>query len=263
MTTVRRHRLRAVLLAGVAMLCATSVAAAAGEPVNQSAPVVTRAELELTTTDGSWIGQTQPFTYAWLRCPNAFLESCSPIPGEEGSTYTLRREDIGARIRSRVTASNAAGSASEPSAEVGPVTEGLFPAAAPDPEPEPEPRPALLRPKPVVTIGGLRRGRFTFVNELSVTGPEGALVRLRCRGRGCPVRRISTRIPRRGRVRLRRAQRTYRAGALLQIRVVDPQGERIGKFTGARFRSRGRTPRTNNACLEPGERSPSPCPAGL
>ncbi len=261
MTTVRRHRLLVALLAGTAVFSCASLALAAGEPVNRSAPVVTRAELELTTTNGEWVGQTRPFTYEWLRCSNAFVESCSPLAGEETSTYTLHRRDIGSRIRSRVTASNAAGSASEPSAEIGPVSEDLFAAQpAPEPEPQPEPRPALLRPKPVVVIEGLRRGRFTFVTELSVRGPARALVRLRCRGRGCPVRRISTRISSRGRVRLRRAQRTYRAGAVLEIRVVDRRDERIGKFTRLRFRGNGALPRRSDSCLEPGARAPTPCP---
>lgn len=262
MTVSRRHRLRTALLAGAALLCCAPVAYAVGEPLNTSAPALTRTGLELSTTNGSWIGQTRPFTYEWLRCSNGLLESCAPLAGEVDSTYTLSRGDIGSRIRSLVTASNGAGSARAASDPLGPVTEDSFPPEArPDPEPPEPARPALLRPRPVVVIAGLRRGRFTFVEELSIRGPVGALVRVRCRGRGCPVRRISTRIRSRRGVRLRRAQRTYRAGTVLEIRVVDSDRERIGKFTRVRFRARGGTPRRTDTCLEPGARRPSPCPS--
>lgn len=231
-----------------------SAAHAAGEPVNRSAPQLTRAGLNLSTTDGSWVGQTRPFTYEWLRCSTEALESCALIPGETRPTYVITRADIGSRLRSRVTASNQAGSAQAPSGQTGVVEERLFPAPPP-------PKPAFLSPRPVVVIAGLRRGRLTFVNELAVRGPTGALVRVRCLGKGCPVRKISTSIGTQRRLRLRRAERTYKAGAVLEIRVLDPGAERIGKFTRVKFRARGLTPLRTDACLKPGARVPSPCPS--
>jgi len=110
-----------------------------------------------------------------------------------------------------------------------------------------------------VVIAGLRRRRLTFVDELSVRGPAGAIVRLRCSGTRCPVRRLSTTIGARKRLRLRRAQGTYTAGTVLEIRVVDPDAERIGKYTRLRFRARGAPARTDS-CLRPGARRPSACP---
>jgi len=226
-------------------------AQAVGEPMNQSAPEVTRSGLELSTTDGSWVGQTMPFSYEWLRCTDAALESCTPIAGQTRPAYTITRADLGRRIRSRVTASNEAGSAQSPSMPTGVVEERLFPAP---------PKPKLLTPRPVVVIAGSRRGKFTFVKELSVRGPAGALVRVRCFGKRCPARRLSTSIGSRRRLRLRRAQGTYLAGAVLEIRVIDRDGERIGKFTRVRFRGRSQVPVRTDSCLKPGAKRPSACP---
>jgi hypothetical protein len=55
---------------------------------------------------------------------------------------------------------------------------------------------------------------------------------------------------------MRRVQRTYRPGAVLDVRVTGP--DRIGKFTRIRFR-RDRTPRRVERCLEPGNRKPVLC----
>lgn len=250
MATLRT--LRAALAVAVVFLLVPSAAQAAGEPVNASPPQVTRSGLDLSTTDGDWAGQTEPFTYEWLRCTDTTLESCRPIAGQTRPGYTITRADLGSRIRSRVTASNPAGSAQSASPPTGVVEERLFP-------PPPPPRPSLLTPRPIVVIAGLRRGRFSFVDELSVRGPAGAIVRVRCLGRGCPVRRLSTRLPARKRVRLRRAERRYVAGAVLEIRVIDAEGERIGKFTRVKFRRR-QTPVRTDSCLKPGARRPSACP---
>jgi len=241
---------------GGALSLLPSSAIAAGEPVNRSAPEVTRAGLNLSTSDGAWTGQTRPFTYEWLRCTTTALESCGPIIGETRPTYVISRADLGKRIRSRVTASNPAGFAQAASETTAVVEERLFPAAPPPSEPQP----SLLKPRPVVVIAGRRRGPLTFVDELSVRGPVGAIVRLRCNSGDCPVRRVSTRIGDGRRLRLRRAQGTYSAGAVLEIRVIDDLGERIGKFTRVRFRGRGMTPIRTDSCLQPGASRPSACP---
>lgn len=250
MTTPRT--LCAALAVAAAVLLAPSAAQAAGEPVNSAAPQLTRSGLGVSTTDGSWTGQTEPFAYEWLRCTDTTLESCSPIAGQTRPDYTITRADLGSRIRSRVTASNPAGSAQSASAPTDVVQERLF-------APPPAPKPSFLTPRPIVVIAGLRRGRFTFVDELSVRGPAGAIVRVRCLGKGCPVRRLSTRLRARKRVRLRRAERRYPAGAVLELRVIDAEGERIGKFTRVKFRRR-QPPLRTDSCLKPGARRPSACP---
>ncbi len=65
----------------------------------------------LSTTDGTWSG-TSPFTfsYQWLRCdPVTWV--CPAIAGASASSYTLTSADVGFKIQSSVTATNAAGQA--------------------------------------------------------------------------------------------------------------------------------------------------------
>lgn len=106
-------------------------------------------------------------------------------------------------------------------------------------------------------MAGRQGRRSTRVTELSVKGPRGARVVVRCLGRRCPMRRAIKRISRAGRVRIRKAQRVYRAGLVIEIRVTDE--DRVGKYTSIRFR-RGRTPARSDACLQPGSTEPSACP---
>lgn len=130
------------------------------------------------------------------------------------------------------------------------------PAQAPPPPAQSSPR--RLSPFPVVLIAGRERGRTTRVTELRVSGPTGALVRIRCLGAGCPMRRTRGTIGSRRRVRIRRAERSYRAGTTLEIRVLDENEELVGKYTRVRFR-RGQTPLRIDSCLAPGSSRPSPC----
>jgi hypothetical protein len=89
-------------------------------PRNTNQPTVDGTTVQgktLFTTNGSWAG-TQPmsFHYRWLRCDTsgggANGVNCATIPGETRRTYVLSRADVGHRIRSRVIATNADGTAS-------------------------------------------------------------------------------------------------------------------------------------------------------
>jgi hypothetical protein len=71
------------------------------------------------------------------------------------------------------------------------------------------------------------------------------------------MRRARATIPRAERVRVRKAQRVYRAGLVIEIRVTGE--DRVGKYTKIRFR-RGRTPARSDACLQPGSSKPTACP---
>jgi hypothetical protein len=68
----------------------------------------------VTTTNGAW-GSVPAFTYAWLRC-DASGGECAPIDGATDATYTPTGADVGATLRSRVTATQAGRSASADSA---------------------------------------------------------------------------------------------------------------------------------------------------
>jgi len=131
MTGQKRDRRLSALrwLTGAALVGATAAAllipgygAARSEvaPSNTGEPRVTGTPVQgetLTTTNGTWTG-TAPFTfrYRWLRCDTtgggANGVNCATIAGETRKTYILGRADVGRRIRSRVIASNADGTAS-------------------------------------------------------------------------------------------------------------------------------------------------------
>ena len=128
-----------------------------------------------------------------------------------------------------------------PNVPVGPVAVGL----------------KRLRPFPVLVIAGRLRGSRTRINTFVVRGPRRAKVSVRCKGRGCPFGRITGTIGKRKRLRVRRAQRTFRAGQVLESRVTGRN--RIGKFTRITFR-RGKAPRRFDSCLRPAARKPSRCP---
>ena len=236
------------LSAPLAGLLPVTPAQAVGEPVNTVPPALTLSGSTLITSDGSWVGHSQPFAYAWFRCANSALESCVHVPGQTSPAYPLTAADTGKRMRSAVRATNDLGSASSFSAPSAIV-------ASPPAPPRAAPK---LHPFPRVVIAGTRRGALNHVSELTVTGPRDAVVRLRCRGRGCPLRRTGGIIRRGGKLRLRRAERTYRAGTVIEIRVLDDLEARIGKFTRVRFR-RGYPARTDS-CLGPRARTPRPCP---
>jgi hypothetical protein len=114
----------------------------------------------------------------------------------------------------------------------------------------------LMSPFPVVTLGGRLTRSGVRVRLLSVRAPVCSTVLIRCRGRGCPLRRVSAYVGRRP-LRLKRAQRRYRAGTVLTVAVT--RGDRIGKITTFRMR-KGKAPRREDECLRPGESAGSRCP---
>ncbi len=81
----------------------------------------------LTSSPGEWSGsQPMAFSYLWLRCN----PDCAQIDGVDGPSYTVTGDDAGSTLRSRVTATNASGSASESSAPTA-VVPGPTPEVAP------------------------------------------------------------------------------------------------------------------------------------
>jgi len=140
------------------------------------------------------------------------------------------------------------------------LAEGLGVASAPSPQIGPVNDPLAgfkrLRPFPVLVVAGRLRGARTRISDFVVRGPRGARVSVRCKGRGCPFGRIGGTIGKRKRLRVRRAQRTFRAGQILEIRVTGRN--RIGKFTRITFR-RASAPRRSDLCLSPAAKRPSRC----
>jgi thermitase len=111
-------------------------------PANTAAPVVSgtaRDGQTLQTTTGTWSGSPTSYAYQWLRCDGTGA-SCAGIAGATSASYLLTSADVGATIRSRVTATNSAGSASAVSAQTAAVaavapTSTVLPAVSGTPKP--------------------------------------------------------------------------------------------------------------------------------
>ena len=98
---------------------ALSATVAAAPPVNTLWPALTgtaRDGQTLTSSNGAWTG-TAPFTYAyaWRRC-DTNGNNCTTIANATSSSYVVVSADVGSKLYSLVTATNAAGSASQRSA---------------------------------------------------------------------------------------------------------------------------------------------------
>ena len=120
----------ALLLA--ALVCGATAARgdATGPPVSTDLPTVSGLPAvgkTLRTTSGSW-STSATFTYQWLRCGKGFRGCTADDPstytvivGATAATYKLVDADVGHVVLARVTATNAAGSASVFSSGDGPV----------------------------------------------------------------------------------------------------------------------------------------------
>jgi PKD domain len=115
----------------------------------------------------------------------------------------------------------------------------------------------LLSPFPVVRLAGQLTSGGVRVQLLTVRAPSGAKISIRCRGRGCPVPRISKR-SKGGRTRFKRLERRLSVGTVIEV-LVSRSG-RIGKFTRFRIVS-GAAPRRMDRCLMPGASKGIRCPS--
>ena len=100
-----------------------TVAAGAGHPVNTVPPAISgtqQAGNVLTTTDGTWTGTVDSYSYQWLRDDVA-------IGGATSSTYTLVTADVGHIIKSKVRAHNSTTGAISATSS---GTSAILPAAA-------------------------------------------------------------------------------------------------------------------------------------
>lgn len=90
----------------------TITSSIATTPSNSSIPTLSgtlRNGQVLSTTNGSWSGSPTSFSYQWQRASTS-NGTYSDISGATSSTYTLTVNDIGQFLKSKVTATNSAGS---------------------------------------------------------------------------------------------------------------------------------------------------------
>ena len=95
---------------------ATGTSSAA--PKNTSPPTISgtaKVGQTLTADPGSWSGNPTTYAYQWQRC-DADVVICTDVTGATTKTYLVKLADLGYRLRVRVTATNAKGSASAVSA---------------------------------------------------------------------------------------------------------------------------------------------------
>jgi hypothetical protein len=126
---------------------------------------------------------------------------------------------------------------------------------------------SLLSPFPVVRIAGRVSRRGARIRRLTVDAPPGTDVKVGCRGRGCPFKRVlrtvSSRVivgrglPATRLLRVRRLQgRLLRPGATLRLFVTRPGA--VGKYT--RFRIlKAKPPSRTDMCMVPGSGRPIAC----
>lgn len=123
--------------------------------------------------------------------------------------------------------------------------------------------PSLLAPFPVVRVAGVAFANGMRLRLLSVQqAPPGALVQVRCRGRGCPrhgARRTTVAGPHGVPALVFRSfERFLRPGAVVEVLVTKPGT--LGKYMRLRVR-RGRVPERVDLCLDAAGVKPIACPA--
>jgi hypothetical protein len=112
---------------------ATSAVAASGVPVSKGQPAVSGTPTQgqtLSASSGAWSG-TQPIriAYQWVRCgsdggaPDG--SNCAAIANAKSSAYAVTADDLGRRLRVRVTASNSRGTKTVASNATASVQSGL------------------------------------------------------------------------------------------------------------------------------------------
>lgn len=124
----------------VGAIASTGNAATAAAPAASGEPQLTGDVIvgsTLTASNGTWSNNPASFAYQWVRCPVSGGASdgsdCAAVAGATASSYTLTAADGGFRMRVRVTATNADGSAtvaSNATATV-PASTGITSTAAP------------------------------------------------------------------------------------------------------------------------------------
>jgi PKD repeat protein len=133
---------------------------------------------------------------------------------------------------------------------------GSSPPSTGQPLTGPTPLPSLLSPFPIVRLVGSVTHAGTRIRLLAVRAPTGAHALVRCRGRGCPVKRAEKLV---GRTPVRFAAFERRMPAHVVLEVLVHRGDRIGKYTRFKLR-RNRRPHRADGCLWPGTARMAPCP---
>jgi PKD repeat protein len=118
-------------------------------------------------------------------------------------------------------------------------------------DPLPKAKAGSLSPPPFIRFEGLVLSKGARVRKLTIRAPRGALVTVKCKGKGCRVKQRRKRTKGRA-VRFGTYERFLRAGIRLDIYVRKPNT--IGAFTRYKIRA-GKGPVRIDRCLPPGPRT--------
>lgn len=215
-----------------------TVGPAVARPTALAAPTVSGSAREgetLTSTDGTFGGSASTATRQWERCATAAGSGCAPIPGATGVTYRLVTDDVGRFVRVVVTATNAAGSASQASATAGPITKKN------GKPPKPKPRPHVLRAVKIAVTGGLtpRAERL----ELRLTNRNRFAVRAVTSAAWRSGRTVIGRAGPRGTALAPRKRATVSLRVPKAVRRTAARGRRVAVTITVRLSARSRSPR--------------------
>ena len=98
---------------------AVAPATASGTPKLTDRPIISGTPTvghTLTSDQGSWTGSPTSYAYQWQHCDADNIVACTDIAAATSATYALHTVDLGYRMRVKVTAKNAKGSATANSA---------------------------------------------------------------------------------------------------------------------------------------------------
>jgi hypothetical protein len=134
---------------------------------------------------------------------------------------------------------------------VSPTAPQTAPTSAPKLIKPPVKRVRYLRPFPVVRVAGFSISRGASITLFRVTAPRTATVTVDCRGRGCPLRRLTV-----APGRIRTFERFLPVGVTITIRVT--RTGYVGKYVRLVIRRRA-APERRDACLLSGHSRPAAC----
>lgn len=160
-----------------------------GPPRNTVEPSITGTLIQgrvLFASVGTWSGATPiTYSYQWVRCGAdggaADGSNCTFISGATSSTYVLSSNDVGGRMRIRITASNALGQetvASNATAAVGAIS---TPSTPPPPPPT---APANTRVPSVIGTPSVGQTLFVSIGAWTGTSLTYTYQWLRCAADG-------------------------------------------------------------------------------
>ena len=115
------------------------------------------------------------------------LDSDGAYDDATGATATQRFDNPGVyRVALQVTQANGNDTVAEGTVRVGTIEQTPPGAPSGPPTARTKAKPSLMNPFPFIRLRAAAYRSYTRVQILSVRGPRGSVVKVRCKGKGCP-----------------------------------------------------------------------------